>query len=334
MSTHKSSTAILEMIQKLDSFDKLRLRLDDEQIKAKRAAARLFANYWFRHALGSRRLANVFIESGTALYFVMEAIAGMLRDSSDMGKPCVNLTTNNFFAFMLGMIEHFPCSLLPWGAPDDKYAAFYGDLERVIGPSEPDYSLAELHDTDRDAINTMLDQLLPKITGWQGPSLILGATSGLQMGTEMTLSPDLKPKQRADYYRDLLVNMRGPHTGGHKNKLFKRFLYETGLPQVIFAHASKIDCEIKVDACCFVYDNAEAWERALETQPLAFCIGRKQSEFERVRAPFENVGMSIMPAPVANDGITAFLARTSRFEDFEREAFRHRIGESMIERDP
>ena len=77
-------------------------------------------------------------------------------------------------------------------------------------------------------------------------------------------------------------NCFGPHVGSFKNKILKRYLYQTGIPTVLVVDSSKIDCPIDVGKCHFVFGNDLAWESVLEKHPLALCIGCESEELVKI----------------------------------------------------
>jgi hypothetical protein len=320
MSRNISPAVIAAFIENLPHFSKLKVRLE-VQPEIKRAAAQFFLDYYFRQIAGL--LTNLFVESGSSLYYVMEKLSATLqRIHGQHPSPSLYLTTNNSLVYLYTMFfEQFPAFLFPWGSPDEKYGAFYGELG-MVGSPDPDYGRKRLLSSDRKAVEGLL-KLKGDIAKWDGATLILGATSGLQM------SPNPVPKRETiasdhafEHYRQLLADMAGPHTGSHRNKLFKRFLHDTNLPQVIFAEASKVDCEIDVTSCRFVYDDARAWHHALDNRPLAFCVSGPAAEVAAKRDLFaKREGMKVMDSSINADGIAAFLARTPEFvKRFELEA--------------
>jgi hypothetical protein len=126
------------------------------------------------------------------------------------------------------------------------------------------------------------------------PALLLGAASGLQIGKQLNLKfLDGLDATRQKDLRDQLLHCRGPHVGSYHNKVFKRFMYETGLPLAIFLTGEKIDCKIEVGRCHFVLDSWLTWENFCSNHPVAFCIGCRQEERPKLTAMFDELGFHL-----------------------------------------
>src|SRR5205085_12023301 len=141
----------------------------------------------------------------------------------------------------------------PWCPPEDvTYGASYGGMDKVLFDRKPDYSGAGLNDREQEEIDKLAPFSLPSM---KRPILLLGATSGLQMSPSPILkfSADISVAQRKEL-QSQLSNCFGPHVGSYYNKIFKRFMYATRLPLVIFITADKIDCTIEVGKCHFILD--------------------------------------------------------------------------------
>src|SRR3974377_2399568 len=106
------------------------------------------------------------------------------------------------------------------------------------------------------------------------PVLLLAAASGLQLSSDHKLKfPDGVIDSRKEELADQLSRCYGPHVGSYRNKVFKRFMYATKLPMMIFVSDDKIDCEIEVGKCHFILDSELTWSSFYREYPLAFCVG-------------------------------------------------------------
>jgi hypothetical protein len=65
----------------------------------------------------------------------------------------------------------------------------------------------------------------------------------------------------------------GPHVGSYHNKVFKRFMYATKLPIVLFFDNDKVDCPVEAGKCHYILDSSFTWEQLITEHPVAFCIG-------------------------------------------------------------
>src|ERR1039457_1375830 len=92
---------------------------------------------------------------------------------------------------------------------------------------------------DREAIASLLDDRYSPAKR-PGPALLLGALSGLQ----------LESNTKA-------FNCLGPHVGSPGNKIFKRFMYATPHPVMLFMTSAKIDCPVKPEHCHFILEQAQ-----------------------------------------------------------------------------
>jgi hypothetical protein len=162
------------------------------------------------------------------------------------------------------------------------------------------------------------------LPGMKGPALLLGATSGLQIGQERKLKfPEgLTETQRQELQKQL-GGCFGPHVGSYHNKIFKRFMYATRLPIVIFVTADKIDCEIDVGKCHFILDCTFTWEEFCKVHPVAFCVGGSSDQMPQCAQMFRDLGFEIRNGQTYTP-ITSFMTRNRAFID----QFEAQLGES------
>jgi hypothetical protein len=264
----------------------------------------------------SQKKTNLFFESGSTIAFLADAIGAKIVSRN-------KASSNNVLAHLsLWLVHRGICDMFPSTTPDfeDQYGATFGEHidnlynERSLSskPPEPDYRGKPLDEQEKQAIKkTLLEEASPN--HWKGSTLLLGAISGIQMGE----NPKIKWGGEAACKEELMefvARCRGFHVGSYKNKLFKRFMYETKLPLMVFLDESKIDCKIEVGRCHFIFDREEfTWEDFMKSYPLAFCIGCHATNIERVCKPFKKNEFEI----IRDNGTyihRAFIARNAAFK--------------------
>jgi hypothetical protein len=303
---------IKRVVDELGAFDRLDARCLEAREK-KTALAKFFVERY--HDCLVQRRVRMFLESGSTVAYVAEALGNSL---SDENLYRVHMSTNNVLAFLqLWLVRRAPCVLFPPGAPEGTYGASYGALSADdIALPAPDYSQPPLDETARSEIRKLMEA--PGAFGrGSEPALLLGATSGLQLGTEHRLRGGIDPETGRelpipDEVRRQIAQCFGPHVGSYRNKLFKRSLYETQLPIVIFLTSAKIDCEIEVGRCHFILDRQFSWQRFYREYPLAFCVGSTVGVMDTHIETFTKLGFDVITGaryPIH----TAFIARNRSF---------------------
>ena len=144
-------------------------------------------------------------------------------------------------------------------------------------------------------------------------SLLVTATSGFQVSQSYNI---VSPKgfNISQTTRAALSQCSGPHVGSFKNKIFKQYLYGTGIPAVLFVDASKVDCEIHPEHCHFVFDGEMSWERFLRERPLALCVGSPTEEFQQLREQFARTFTNFTQRATSETRpFSAFLATNELF---------------------
>lgn len=311
----------VHIVKQLSGFEKLDKRCSQEPDKKQALAC------YFREKYIDRILANkvsLFFESGSTVAYVARELSQPLSDAfraGGSGQPTIQLSTNNVLAYLqLWMNAKVPCTLFPWGPPDETYGASYGSIAHIERLS-PDYTLPTLNDVAIAEIQKLLGQQYTLLS-MPRPILLLGAASGLQLGEDYTIKfrPEDEPRlndQQKSVVRQQLAKCRGPHAGSYHNKIFKRFMYDTKIPLIIFITGEKIGFEIVAGKCHFILDREFTWEQFYQNHPLAFCVGCAQDEREKYIDVFRDLGFEIYEGNNFS-AITAFIARNARFiEDFE-----------------
>ncbi len=310
---------IRDIVSQLRNFDKLYMRcLVNADLK--REAARFFSEHYLSTIL--ERKVSLFLESGSSLAYVARELGQHFRDQvyiTNSGAANIGIITNNVLAYLeFWLNSRIPCSPFPWSPPTEAtYGAFYGGIEKLT-QLHPAYTLTELN---REA-NASIERLMKSEfgpTGLEEPRLLLGAASGLQMTGkfELRFQESLSQAQRARL-RDQLSTLRGPHVGSYHNKIFKRFMYKTEIPLVLFLTSDKIDCPIDVGRCHFILGDEQPWNRFVEEHPVAFCVGCSQDEADGLASLFDDLGFDIVHGQKFSSP-TAFIARNRKFlEMFEK----------------
>lgn len=309
------------IVAEIRSFEKLYERLEEEKEK-KQAAADFFVQRYMNRIF--EKNVNLFFESGSTICFVARTMAPALKKTvrlSTDGSPNLQISTNNVLAYLLLWLNaRIPCTNFPWSPPvEQRYGAVYGGLE-ALADQLPDYSLPPLDASAWHEI-TRLKEMEFSLTKMRKPVLLLGAASGLQISTEpkVVFTDERLPESRKLELIEQLSHCFGPHVGSYHNKIFKRFLYDTGLPMVLFMTSDKIDTEIEVDKCHFILDHEFTWRKFIEEHPIAFCIGTsietKAADIEK----FRNLGFQIHNQNNASY-TSAFIARNEPFiREFEQD---------------
>jgi hypothetical protein len=206
--------------------------------------------------------------------------------------------------------------MFPWSSPEEPYGASYGPIANLGMGLEikPVYTPNKLKDKAVRAIELLKQAAFgPTHNRTKKPILLLGAISGVQLSDNYRLeaaTPDtiITPKVKAQ-----VESCKGFHVGSYHNKVFKRYMYTTSHPLIIFIHCEKIDCVIKVGKCHFIFDNQTMWDNFIRNYPLAFCVGCKNKLMTNAIEQFTKLGFTINE-PQEFDKYTAFLASNGKFD--------------------
>jgi len=185
------------------------------------------------------------------------------------------------------------------GPPDDRYGGMYGQLTGRTRAPEYEFPLEEYDPASRKLVLDMSREIFRSENG-DGPCLVLGAASGLQLTEEITAvkrnrgGTEISPaKELAEYTNPNVLDKlkkycRGFHVGSYENHLFKRCLYLTKAREIIFIHDEKIDCPVEVGKCHFVFDQHESWRDATVKHPISIWTACEQSSYKRTRENLKN----------------------------------------------
>lgn len=198
---------------------------------------------------------NLFFESGSSLAYVSESFEDfVLKHDKEAGSWRV--WTNNVLALLqLLLYTDVDVRRFPPSAPDpeDKYGAIFPRewyLLKERPPSQP----RNLHTNETEAV----EEMRAKLREFGEKTLFLATTSGWDLDHESN-------------------DFRGPHVGSHSNMLFKRALFTTERPVVIFLSAEKLGDPFEVRKCYPVFGPDEPLRKVLEKYPLALCVGSDQT---------------------------------------------------------
>jgi hypothetical protein len=278
-------------------FEKLRPRVRDHA-EEKEAAASFFVDKYLPHLVDKN--IGLFFESGSTVAFVAEAVGKNLKDHPAK----LQISTNNVLAYMIFWLVHrIRCSLFPWGPPEQQYGAVFGPInDYVVESKKPGFPPDPLNEGDKKAIKILEDN--PFSPGkWECGTLMLGALSGFQFAKDASIA-----------------NCLGPHVGSPRNKVFKRFMYATKLPVMLFMTSDKINSPVDRERCHFILDQQPdgelPWESFCSEWPVGFCVGCKNDpeRIEQAVEKFRSLGLEII-RPKHLTPYTAFIARNRPFID-------------------
>lgn len=306
---------ISNVVEKIQSFDKLYERILEHQPE-KVAAARLFCQEFLDQIVVNE--ISLFIESGSSNCYVAREIAPRLASEvriGDHGNPNIEVKTNNVLAYLqLWLTARVACTTFPWSPPsEDVYGAIYGQLG-AIERRNPDYFDSE--PLDNIALREIRRLAEMEFTLTHRPkTLMLGAIEGLQLSNQpRLLFPDGFDANSQKHHSAAIAECRGPHVASYHNKIFKRFMYSTKLPLVIMMTGEKVDRAIEVEASHFILDRDFSWDEFKTSYPLAFCVGCRQDDRDRVANAFRDEGFQVGRS-VQDGAVTAFLAKNAAFAE-------------------
>lgn len=312
---------IVDIIKELEGFPKLYERCS-EKPEEKRALAKFFTESYFDDI--RRKQVSLFFESGSTVAFVAKEISKHLKGYVKIGEdgaPNLQISTNNILAYLLlWLVARVPSTQFPWSPPEEAtYGASYGGIDKNLSESTPDYSGRGLTRKEQREIEKLI-QAPFSLPSMKRPALLLGACSGLQIGDQHQLKfpEDISSAKRKELEAQL-AGCFGPHVGSYHNTIFKRFMYATKIPLVIFLTADKIDCEIEVGKCHFILDSKFTWQQFCQEYPVAFCVGCGGCDMDRYIDMFQKLGFEIKRGQIFR-ATTSFIARNAAFmNQFERE---------------
>jgi hypothetical protein len=233
---------------------------------------------------GRRR---IFFESGSTLAFVSEVFERAVLDNSAPDEEWRIWTNNVESLLQLELYSNARVVSFPSDAPilGDKYGAIFSKSFLGVYEAPPtkgrrlytqdDYQ-ADRQD-DRESGTGTLRNGLAQRDCVSEQSLVEQTTEQLRSeladcGLVCVTASGLDDNVEEDW-------QRGPHIGSHENMLFKRAVYDTGEPTVIFLHWEKIQLKrFRPGTCYPVFLDDYDWTKFVETRPVAICIGYRTSK--------------------------------------------------------
>ncbi|MEW6609511.1 MAG: DUF4062 domain-containing protein [bacterium] len=257
------------IIEKLKTFDLLTKRSTTMNPDLKRGMASYFWDRCFAEII-DLGIKDLFFESGSTIAYLSSEFSERL--TTPAGQEVISelrIKTNNILTYLeLVLTRNIQIELRPYGSPEKRFGATFGDLTRLPEyrtPPEPD----PLGKKAKEAVQKMSEH----IKEGSKKLLLFATASGLNIDKDSQFP-------------------LGPHVGSYYNKLFKRALFTTGCPIVLFIDATKIE-EIPFNPqhCFSVCDSEISWESVCNKIPLALCIGAKdESQRERIITQVKQYG--------------------------------------------
>jgi hypothetical protein len=312
---------IPDIVSKLKGFTKLYERCNKNP-EVKRALSEFFVEQYMDGII--RNQVHLFFESGSTIAFLAKEMAEHLKNKVIIrdGVPNVSITTNNVLAYLLLWLSaRIPCSQFPWSPPfEETYGALYGGIAN-LQVKHPDYrqpildsyALAEMKELIGASFAPRFDK--DRVT------LLLGTSSGLQIHKPRRI--DFVPEVSEDCRSESALQIEscfGPHVGSYHNKVFKRFMYATRLPIVLFFDSEKVDCPVEAGKCHYILDSSFTWDQFVTAYPVAFCIGctnnAKTGHWTKRQLIkyFQEQKFSIIDESAASS-VGSFIARNQPFID-------------------
>jgi hypothetical protein len=261
---------LMRIMDRVVGFQTTGSRLESER-GAKKAAAVMFWDSMMNQ-LARNHYVSIFVESGSSLAYVSEAFEGRAGRSQGWKMATNNaLVLLQMLLFADGEIRRNP-PVAP--DPEDPYGAIF-TRKCLEAYEEPPVKPRALVPKETEAIEEIIRLL--KSSG--DKQIILATASGW----------DTTHAVKA---------FRGPHVGSHANMLFKRAIFETGQPVVLFLSRHKVAPEFRESRfkcrtgrerlepgmryCYPVFGKELPLAEALVAAPIALCIG-----FDREKGDLE-----------------------------------------------
>lgn len=308
---------VRDTVKAIRSFNKLYERTSTNVEAKARAAEFLAERYHARMAADETK--GIFFESGSSVAFIVKSLPQSLWQNIKFGteaegKPNKQIATNNILVYlMLWLNKDVPCTLFPWGLPEKTYGASFGPVG-ILDPRDPVYNGESLNQRARTAIKNLGESRTA--LNRDNTSLIIAAASGLQISRKHVIRADRK----YDIPEELRLEVDkcyGPHVGSYNNKVFKRYLYETKLPTILVVDSEKIDSQIDVRKCHFIFDNDLSWSEVSSNYPLALCIGCRTEQLDHLKSLVQEKLPNFEVVTTAK--IRTFSALIARNDAFNKE---------------
>ena len=288
---YSNSEIVRSVLKHLNSFEGLEPKLSIAKEK-KHAMARAFVEL---HGDDITKYNEIFLESGSTIAEITRCLSKKLPKAT--GSPVSlkpHIKTNNSFAYLyLWLCASVMCDPVPEGPPDPRYGGMYGLLTQR--ERAPDYK-SPLSDYDSGGKKIVEDMSKTIFSiKEKHKSLIFSAASGLQLSDRINAVHPIKddssylrtksfvPYKDSKVLKQLQRNCRGFHVGSYENHLFKRCLYLSGIPIIVFIHDDKLDCPVEVGKCHFMFDADMIWCDFLKDYPLSIWVACEKSTYKDVQ---------------------------------------------------
>lgn len=236
------------ILESLYEFSTLTKRIEAES-DAKQCMAQLFWEVMYGR-IRRRGYRDIFFESGSTLAYVSEAFEEKARKTGSDNESAWQISTNNALT-LLQLLLHANMTTIPLppAPPEDYYGAMFGHAlleEPQTQPSKP----RKLYKCEKEAVDSTVELLKKNVK----KRLFLATASGLDLTHDQP-------------------NFRGPHVGSHPNMLFKRAIFETNQPVILFFTEEKTEHSFEAGKCFPVFGPDRRWTTVMREYPLAICVG-------------------------------------------------------------
>jgi len=297
---------LLEIVTRINLFEKLSERCTQMNPGLKRAMARYFWEHFFLEIV-DRDVRGIFFESGSTIAYLSAEFRKKLNaEDGKRFRDKFVLRTNNILTYLQFILfESLDIALVPHGPPENTYGATFGRIAHLT-KDEPPREGDKIVPLRANAVPIVLD-MATELVPYEMPSLLLGTASGLELRED---SP-----------------FPGPHVGSYHNKLFKRAMLKSPHPLILFLDAGKIsplsdEGAFVFNKCHPVCDDAAMWKELCAKIPLAFCLGASDdTTLGEVAKLFERIGFCDHGSCKAVDDYKVAL--------FQNEAFGDRLGKRV-----
>ncbi|MES9943877.1 MAG: DUF4062 domain-containing protein [Candidatus Thiodiazotropha sp.] len=291
----------------------------------KKALAKHFVTYYIER-IASKNV-NLYFDTGSTSSYVAKELGIEVKRAKHRAyssqKLISSVSTNCALTFLhLWLSSDIPATMFPEGPVEAPYGASHGPLSlygEKSSSQQADYCRLELSPAEQKRIANLI-KLSPRLNHEkETPVLIIGGVSGVKIAdTPEPVTDDASNFFIDEEIRACIKRYRGFHVGDYHSMLFKRYLYETGLPIVVCMHYNKIHQPIKVGKCHLVFDDAYSWEQFLENYPFALCIGYDHNDESEVKDVLDELALTPL-IPQRHDGSRkrAILVGNKKYLEWE-----------------
>ncbi len=197
--------------------------------------------------------SNLFFESGSTIAYVAWEFEQAVLNEAGVREDW-HIRTNNILCLLqFELHTALDGRRFPDGKPDprDKYGAIFPQDWGVLHREPPKRPRKDLSEPEKKAVRRLRAQFCQSERS--GPTFVLATASGWDTDSDE-------------------MAFRGPHVGSHKNMLFKRVIFTSGYPVVLFLDAEKLGFK-RQDNCYPVFDRKFPLTEWLLKFPIAICVG-------------------------------------------------------------